>query len=86
MNENYFKEGYAIKDQFATHFLTLTVCGWIDLGRGRGGSGRRPRITRRREKRETLSQRGFAGLIGWSGRGSLTTKASPIDRPVKPFW
>lgn len=31
MNENYFKEGYAIKDQFATHFLTLTICGWIDL-------------------------------------------------------
>lgn len=31
MEENYFKEGYAIKDQFATHFLTPTVCGWIDL-------------------------------------------------------
>ena len=31
MKENYFKEGYVIRDQFATHFLTLTVCGWIDL-------------------------------------------------------
>lgn len=26
-----FKEGYAIRDQFAMHFLTFTVCGWIDL-------------------------------------------------------
>lgn len=26
-----FREGYAIRDQFATHFLTFTVCGWIDL-------------------------------------------------------
>ncbi len=25
------REGYAIRDQFATHFLTFTVCGWIDL-------------------------------------------------------
>jgi|SRR6478735_7421071 len=31
MKENYFKEGCAIKDQFATHFFTLTICGWIDL-------------------------------------------------------
>ena len=26
-----FREGYAVRDQFATHFLTFTVCGWIDL-------------------------------------------------------
>src|SRR5688572_30111799 len=26
-----FREGYAIRDQFATHYLTFTVCGWIDL-------------------------------------------------------
>jgi putative transposase len=26
-----FREGYAIRDQFATHFLTFTICGWIDL-------------------------------------------------------
>lgn len=26
-----FREGYVIRDQFATHFLTFTVCGWIDL-------------------------------------------------------
>jgi putative transposase len=26
-----FKEGYAIRDQFAIHFLTFTICGWIDL-------------------------------------------------------
>lgn len=26
-----FREGYTIKDQFATHFLTFTICAWIDL-------------------------------------------------------
>ena len=26
-----FREGYVIRDQNATHFLTFTVCGWIDL-------------------------------------------------------
>lgn len=26
-----FREGYVIKDQNAAHFLTFTVCGWIDL-------------------------------------------------------
>ena len=26
-----FKGGYAIRDQNQIHFLTLTVCGWIDL-------------------------------------------------------
>ncbi len=26
-----FREGYVIRGQFATHFLTFTVCGWIDL-------------------------------------------------------
>ncbi|MBX9782448.1 MAG: transposase [Chitinophagaceae bacterium] len=26
-----FREGYVIRDQYATHFLTFTVCGWIDL-------------------------------------------------------
>src|SRR4051812_30074352 len=31
MNSSYFREGYVIKDQFATHFLTFTICGWIDL-------------------------------------------------------
>jgi putative transposase len=31
MNTQYYKEGYVIKDQFATHFLTFTVCGWVDL-------------------------------------------------------
>lgn len=31
MGSNIFKEGYAIRDQFATYFLTLTVCGWMDL-------------------------------------------------------
>jgi REP element-mobilizing transposase RayT len=31
MNSIYFREGYVIKDQFATHFLTFTICGWIDL-------------------------------------------------------
>lgn len=31
MNTNIFRGGYSIKDQRATHFLTFTVCGWIDL-------------------------------------------------------
>jgi putative transposase len=31
MNSSQFREGYTITDQFATHFLTFTVCGWIDL-------------------------------------------------------
>ena len=31
MKDIYFREGYVIRDQFATHFLTLTICGWIDL-------------------------------------------------------
>jgi putative transposase len=26
-----FRGGYVIRDQFATHFMTFTVCGWIDL-------------------------------------------------------
>ncbi|MEN9339584.1 MAG: hypothetical protein RIQ62_896 [Bacteroidota bacterium] len=30
-NKTVFKEGYCIRDQHATHFLTFTVCGWIDL-------------------------------------------------------
>jgi REP element-mobilizing transposase RayT len=30
-NNTVFKEGYCIRDQHATHFLTFTVCGWIDL-------------------------------------------------------
>jgi putative transposase len=25
------RDGYVIRDQFATHFLTFTICGWIDL-------------------------------------------------------
>ena len=28
---DYFREGFAIRDQYAPHFLTFTVCGWIDL-------------------------------------------------------
>jgi len=28
---NTFREGYAIRDQSAPHFLTFTICGWIDL-------------------------------------------------------
>ncbi len=28
---NLFRGGYVIRDQQATHFLTFTVCGWIDL-------------------------------------------------------
>ena len=31
MDGIHFKEGYVIRDQNATHFLTFTVCGWIDL-------------------------------------------------------
>jgi REP element-mobilizing transposase RayT len=31
MNSGDFKEGYVISDQFETHFLTFTICGWIDL-------------------------------------------------------
>ena len=31
MNNTIFRDGHAIRDQFATHFLTFTVCGWIDL-------------------------------------------------------
>lgn len=31
MDKRIFKEGYSIRDQHATHFLTFTVCGWIDL-------------------------------------------------------
>jgi putative transposase len=31
MDSIYFRPGYAIRDQNATHFLTFTVCGWIDL-------------------------------------------------------
>ena len=31
MKNSDFREGYVIRDQFATHFLTFTVAGWIDL-------------------------------------------------------
>ncbi len=31
MDSIHFKGGYQIKDQSAAHFLTFTVCGWIDL-------------------------------------------------------
>lgn len=31
MNSSFFKGGYAIREQYETHFLTFTVCGWIDL-------------------------------------------------------
>lgn len=32
MNTNTtFREGYTIRNQNATHFLTFTICGWIDL-------------------------------------------------------
>lgn len=31
MKGAFFRDGYAIRDQFATYFLTFTVCGWIDL-------------------------------------------------------
>lgn len=30
-NTTIFRDGYVIRDQFATYFLTFTVCGWIDL-------------------------------------------------------
>jgi putative transposase len=26
-----FRDGYVIRDQFASHFLTFTICEWIDL-------------------------------------------------------
>ncbi|MEI9912825.1 MAG: transposase [Bacteroidota bacterium] len=31
MKDTDFRGGYVIRDQYATHFLTFTVCGWIDL-------------------------------------------------------
>jgi putative transposase len=31
MNSGDHREGYIIRDQFAMHYLTLTICGWIDL-------------------------------------------------------
>ena len=31
MDNSSIKEGYQIRDQNAGHFLTFTVCGWIDL-------------------------------------------------------
>ncbi len=31
MQNKNFKGGYLIRDQNATHYLTFTVCGWIDL-------------------------------------------------------
>ena len=31
MDSIYFRPGYTIRDQNTTHFLTFTVCGWIDL-------------------------------------------------------
>ena len=31
MESKYFREGYVITNQNATHFMTFTVCGWIDL-------------------------------------------------------
>ena len=31
MQNKDFKGGYSIRDQNATHYLTFTVCGWIDL-------------------------------------------------------
>ncbi len=31
MKSTMFKNGYVIRDQYATHFMTFTVCGWIDL-------------------------------------------------------
>ena len=31
MKNTMFRSGYTIRDQYATHFLTFTVCGWIDL-------------------------------------------------------
>jgi len=29
--KNTFRSGYMIRDQYATHFMTFTICGWIDL-------------------------------------------------------
>lgn len=31
MNSATFREGYVIRDAFATHFVTFTICGWIDI-------------------------------------------------------
>jgi putative transposase len=31
LNPSAFRGGYLIRDQFAHHFVTLSVCGWIDL-------------------------------------------------------
>jgi len=31
MNATHFRDGYVIRNQHATHFMTFTVCGWIDL-------------------------------------------------------
>ena len=31
MDSIHFRPGYSIRDQNGTHFLTFTVCGWIDL-------------------------------------------------------
>jgi len=31
MNPATFRDGYIIRDQHAPHFLTFSVCGWIDL-------------------------------------------------------
>ncbi len=31
MKSTLFKDGYVIRDQYATHFMTFTACGWIDL-------------------------------------------------------
>jgi REP element-mobilizing transposase RayT len=31
MKDSDFRAGYVIRDQFATHFLTFTISGWIDL-------------------------------------------------------
>ncbi len=31
MNNISFRDGYAIRNQNAMHFLTFAVCGWIDL-------------------------------------------------------
>lgn len=31
MKNTTFRGGYTIRDQYAAHFLTFTVCGWIDL-------------------------------------------------------
>ena len=30
-NNTTYREGYAIRNQNAPHFLTFTICGWIDL-------------------------------------------------------